>query len=204
MDSRRVLRRSLRRRSGPPRGRHHNRGSGQLRGSRRSSTRCRSADVSHRRRAPTRRDGQDGKPHERLHQLDGLLVLERVGSAFAGRLDVELLQNLNGEAQVPGRENFVGALGLVLLLWISRDRIEQNFGVNEPHGRGFRRDSSGRALGSGGPRSGPASASPRAGRTPSPVRKASSRTRKRARSRTCRAQRPEFELDGRRRRTMRP
>src|ERR1700738_586113 len=41
-------------------------------------------------------DGRDGKAHERLDQLDSLLMGERIPPAFARRLDVELLQNLNG------------------------------------------------------------------------------------------------------------
>ena len=45
-----------------------------------------------------------------------LLMAERVGAACAGCLNVELLQDLDREGDVPGSEDVVGAGGLVLLL----------------------------------------------------------------------------------------
>jgi hypothetical protein len=48
--------------------------------------------------------------------LAALLVGERVGAACTGGLDVELLQDLDRERDVPGGEDVVGAGGVVLLL----------------------------------------------------------------------------------------
>jgi len=72
-------------------------------------------------RSTRRRCGRSWPPSE--HRDGGLkrkpalplLMAERVGAACAGCLNVELLQDLDREGDVPGSEDVVGAGGLALL-----------------------------------------------------------------------------------------
>lgn len=68
------------------------------------------------------RDVQDRKPQEGLHQPGRLLVGERVRAAQTGGLNIELLQNLDRERDVPDGENVVGAGGFVLLSFCEAGR----------------------------------------------------------------------------------
>jgi hypothetical protein len=88
-------------------------------------------------------DVLDGEAAEGLDEPDRLLVGDGVGSASAGGLHVELLQHLDRQGQVTVGQDVVGALGLVLLCGVTGDRVEQDVGVNEPHGRGPRRGPAG-------------------------------------------------------------
>ncbi len=89
-----------------------------------------------RRRQDGGRDVLNGEAAERLDEPDGLLVRNGVRPTGPGGLHVELLQDLNGQCQVTAGQDVVGLLRLVLLARVTGDRVEQDVGINEPHGRG--------------------------------------------------------------------
>lgn len=76
------------------------------------------------------------KPTPGLDQAGCLVVCDRVRPTRSGGLDVELLEDLDRQADVPCSEDLVRKGGLGAFRGVPGDGVQQDVRVNEAHGRG--------------------------------------------------------------------